>query len=940
MADIEEKFSARDYGYTVISRFETLLRNHCYKVISINYSNKLDSIPKGVIDAANKRNSEEKELAEVLENIDFIHLKEIIVYKNNYDMHFDCNRLPSKEFISLMDGLYEIRCKIAHIRGYLSKLDLVALIEGTEKIVINMNGESKEYITFLRLLQNNPEGLIAKIPVDFLCAEQVEYKILNNIPPADYEYEGGFVGRSDDKNKITKMLEDGVHRVITISGAGGVGKSALAVNIVKEILEKDLIKFDSVIWVSAKENRLTYLGIEDIEPTLKSYEELLDTILEVMGFDYNAYNSIDEKIEDINILFDSCNRVLIVIDNLETITDERIINFILDSHPNTTILITSRKGLGQVERRHDLKELKEKEAIRLFRLISQEKNLENLRTLEDNIIKKYVNKVYCYPLAIKWVLGQAAVGKDINDIIDTINENTSDISMFCFEQIYNGLTYEAKLILCTLSFFEDSVTKGVIKYISNLDALSFEDSISDLVLVSLIILEQKLNKENKEINAAYSLLPLTRGYVRVQLDTDPNLKRIIQERIVTVENTMEEAERAKNQYRFSLSNLGANGEEEKVAAMLAQTAYQKYQAGNYLESVETYKKAINIAPRFASVYRNWAIMESNEEHWIEADNLMKQASRFSPEDTQIWLVWGNIKKKNDRIKEAYQYYKKAYELSPSDNVVLNLMGQALGRQGEHKLADEYLQKALNSGEELPQTKHLIINKTCIAENLKRWAESLVEDRNYGGAEEKLEIALDNMKEVIELDEKDNRSCILYREILLDLGFLCKRSQKDDLALKYFEEIIGMPAKKYKEFESILRATLAIITIHINNNNMNDAKKLMNKELERICNFIRKPKLTERYEKLHSIVNDNEKRIHGKIINWNIPRKFGIIENLNCDGETFLAHISDFKNFINPLETEMQNKEVAFIPLRDTDKNIAKNIIIIDKSILSIDDVLF
>jgi len=131
---------------------------------------------------------------------------------------------------------------------------------------------------------------------------------------------------------------------------------------------------------------------------VKNYEELLDTILQVMGF-LNAKDSLEKKEADANEIFDLYNRIMIVIDNLETITDERIIDFIIDANPKVKILITSRKGLGQVERRYELKQLAEKEAIYLSRQIAKDKNLDRLVTLDDAILSKYVKGVSCYALA-------------------------------------------------------------------------------------------------------------------------------------------------------------------------------------------------------------------------------------------------------------------------------------------------------------------------------------------------------------------------------------------------------------------------------------------------------------------------------------------------------------------------------------------------------------
>ena len=444
-------------------------------------------------------------------------------------------------------------------------------------------------------------------------------------------------------------------------------------------------------------------------------------------------DSVEQKEADVETIFEYFNCILIVIDNLETITDERIINFILDAHLKTKFLITSRKGLGQVERRYELRQLKEKDAIYLFRQIVRDKNMESLQKLDDEIIKSYVKKVSCYPLAIKWLIGQVAIGKDINLVIDSINEDTSDISRFCFDQIYSNLSYKAKKILCALSCFDDFPSGGVLKYVVDMKQTDFEDGIQELILVSLVIPEQFKNSQN-EIASRFVLLSLTRGYVRQQLDNDPLLKRDIEERLHTVHLTIEEADRAKNQYRFSLSNLGATTEEEKVAAMIAHTAFQKYQLGRYEEAVEDYRRACEIAPRFSSLYRNWAVMESQERHAVEADKLMEKATQLNPNDAQTWLTWGNMKRKGDKVKEALEFYQKAHRLSPNDYVILNALGQAKGRLGEYAEADKLFRLALQKESTGSQRKHEIINYSSIADNLRRWAEADISDRNLQEAE--------------------------------------------------------------------------------------------------------------------------------------------------------------------------------------------------------------
>lgn len=916
---MKAKFEARDYGYTIISRFEKSIRNACCEKLDALDEDPLTNIPTGVVEAAQKRNEGISGLSELLESIDFIHLKEIILYKGNYMLFFSEEIFLKEKFIDIMQSLYALRCKIAHIRDYFTYADLNQLINEVKEIQHFIKYEDKDLECFLDAIMDKPQDLVEKIPITFFEEEQ-RLQIINNLPVADYEYEGGFVGRADDKANIIKMIKAENHRVITISGAGGVGKSALVLNIVNEIIRNEVVKYDFVIWVSAKENKLSCLGIEDIEPTLKNYEELLDTILEVLEFDVSEYNDdVERKEEDINIIFDACEKVLLIIDNLETITDERIINFILDSHPKTNFLITSRKGLGQVERRYELKQLREKDAIHLFRVVCKEKQLIDLSKADEQIIKKYVNKVYCYPLAIKWMIGQVSLGKDINEIVERINEQSSDISKFCFEEIFNNLSKEARYVLYTLSLYDESVSKGILRYISNLSDVDFEDAIQELVLVSLILPEQQINKENAEINSFYSLLPLTRGYVKTQIDSQPELKSQIQERIVTVDVTLEEAERAKKQYRFSMSNYGATTEEEKIASMIAQTAYQKYQTNNYLEAVELYKKAVSIAPRFASIYRNWAIMESMEMHWSDADNLMAKAANLNPQDTQIWLVWGNMKRKNDKIKDAYSFYEKAYELSPEDNVVLNSYAQAISRLGDYEKADRLFIEALEMCEGTPHNRHLIINYTSIAENLKKWAEALAEDRNYKIALEKISKALDCITKVLRLDAYDVKANDLYRDVLYTYGIILQKQKEYEKAKKYLKKLVALSHNRYKEMEYNVRGNLALAEICVIEKCYSEIRDYLTKDVERNIKRTGKNQLIEKMKWLQEKSLNEESRKSGKIIQCNIERKYIIIEDEY--GNTYLAFLSDFKEYVVMTE-ELLERSVSFIKNEDGGKKKA------------------
>src|SRR5690606_38517610 len=77
-----------------------------------------------------------------------------------------------------------------------------------------------------------------------------------NLPRRPY-----FVGREPEMQTILQSLNPNSRTfIVGIEGIGGVGKSALAIEVSYRCIEAEL--FESVIWISAKESVLTLHGIE------------------------------------------------------------------------------------------------------------------------------------------------------------------------------------------------------------------------------------------------------------------------------------------------------------------------------------------------------------------------------------------------------------------------------------------------------------------------------------------------------------------------------------------------------------------------------------------------------------------------------------------------------------------------------------------------------
>lgn len=88
--------------------------------------------------------------------------------------------------------------------------------------------------------------------IDLINSQQINIKlyndngVLHNLPMPSYSR---FVGRTDTINKIISSINHKRTYLITISGIGGVGKSAITIETAKHIINNEKQLFNYIIWV-------------------------------------------------------------------------------------------------------------------------------------------------------------------------------------------------------------------------------------------------------------------------------------------------------------------------------------------------------------------------------------------------------------------------------------------------------------------------------------------------------------------------------------------------------------------------------------------------------------------------------------------------------------------------------------------------------------------
>lgn len=135
-----------------------------------------------------------------------------------------------------------------------------------------------------------------------------------------------FILRKQPCEEIVGSLADQRTAVTSIIGGGGSGKTALATWASLQAYEAK--QFEYIVSITAKDRELTSSGIQALTPGKTTFDKLLDSILEVLRFSEYKSQALSEKERTVRGLLAAGNGLLVV-DNLETVDDARVIQFLV-----------------------------------------------------------------------------------------------------------------------------------------------------------------------------------------------------------------------------------------------------------------------------------------------------------------------------------------------------------------------------------------------------------------------------------------------------------------------------------------------------------------------------------------------------------------------------------------------------------------------------------
>jgi predicted ATPase len=186
-----------------------------------------------------------------------------------------------------------------------------------------------------------------------------------------------FLGRERELAQVVALLHDAKVRLLTLTGAGGTGKTRLALQAAAE--SADAFP-DGVFWVALQ--------------ALRDPELVAPTIASTVG----ARNGLAEHL--------ALRRALLLLDNFEQVIGAaHALRDLCAAAPQVKLLVTSREPLHlAAEHEYSVPPLREREAVELF---GERARAVKSDFVEDTAVLEVCRRIDCLPLALELAAARA-----------------------------------------------------------------------------------------------------------------------------------------------------------------------------------------------------------------------------------------------------------------------------------------------------------------------------------------------------------------------------------------------------------------------------------------------------------------------------------------------------------------------------------------------------
>lgn len=541
-------------------------------------------------------------------------------------------------------------------------------------------------------------------------------RVLHNLPYADYD-ETGLIGRESQVTELAEMLRRRRNRVITLTGEGGVGKTALALELGYLMVDDPQTPFDCVIWSSLKSERLTAAGVVQIADAVDGIAAVTREVGRAFDRDFDgSTRELADSLEGLD--------ALIIIDNLESVTGDEVLR-LYDAMPScVSFLFTSRIGIGEVERRYRLGPLDAKDAVLLLRKFARARGQAAIANLSPQTIVSVVERLRFSPLAIRWFVLSVEAGADP---LTTVR-NQRELLSFCVQNVFERLTPNAKDLLTVIRVLDRAAPLDELSLLADLNIDDLRGAAQELSRGSLITYES-----DAEGGLASKIGPslAVKAFLPRESMKGERLAALLQ-READFRMSAERRRESAAQRTLAPWVVNARGPEDEPAAYLLHQALNASKARRYAHAMELVAKARELNPDYYEVDRTEAFIASARGHAHRAVDLYRSALENCTDDHSLAVVShffaGHLARQMHDLPLAIGYARRTHEYFQSSETAVAL-GNLLVWDRHFQEGQELIEQALDEAE----GKARLIAVTAMVESWRRWSEHLASEHRIDDA---------------------------------------------------------------------------------------------------------------------------------------------------------------------------------------------------------------
>jgi len=589
-------------------------------------------------------------------------------------------------------------------------------------------------------------------------------RVYQNLPAPTYSQ---FVMRA----QAYAAIIDGLRQrsaVVMISSLGGMGKTSLAREVAAHCLSGDCAvpNFEAVVWVSDKGREgATNLSI------------VLDEIARTL--DYPGFTSLpfDDKRYEVEQLLRR-QRVLLVVDNFETITDSALLSWLLRLPEPSKVLVTSRQYYPEFRSSWpvDLHGMSKDEAdefihnqlrfLRIDHLVTNPAELEPIWEVTGG-----------NPKAIMIALGYLKHGqRPLTEVIDEIYGGRGNLFEDLFRRAWTLLDETTRHILMAMTLFPASASEVALSQVAGVQGFNFGRSGERLAELSLL----DMDRPNIQSTPRYSLHPLVRSFAAARLAENNGFEEEARQRWLAL--CLKWAVEIKG-VRYDLSRLKIIALEEETLAGAIQWCYAN----------DRYPDTNIIVDNMGYYYHVRGMWDKKLIiHPLAVEIALRHQDRL--EEISALAKYVQVLSRQANWEEADRYRPRMQELvaagpMPDENLIDYLSTESFYWLAQDKI-DEIEKIWLD---------HQYLAESTNGHMVRSWlADCLLAKREWEKAEELLQISLDEVTEF-----KIQRGIIAIRIKLIAIYLEQNRLDEAAAALETISQIAS--AELDKQFMPFIRA---------------------------------------------------------------------------------------------------------------------------------------